>query len=246
MFFNRKSPSLSKRLADLKSQLQEQDPDRVAFLPTYLKMDKVLYRLGLLKRDQSLAMGMVMIKAERNEDIAAALEGTARDVEAEALPALENALKRWRKLTLLGDAFGIFVAAALVFGAVQEFGQGPFLSAYDSLKDYVLSYFAVATSVGVLALVWHHIMRKVAARSVRNQLAKPFGDHKIDLRHAFIKNTGLLRSVFASNLSGWNKKTQRILDEVHTDMAEHSALASPSVQTPSAPDMAERHPISAE
>ena len=55
MLFNRPNATLMERLRNLETHLQEEHPDLLQVLPTYRKLDKVLYRLGLLKDDESLA-----------------------------------------------------------------------------------------------------------------------------------------------------------------------------------------------
>ncbi|HEY9079515.1 dynamin family protein [Magnetovibrio sp.] len=55
MLFSRPNANLTERLNNLEAHLQEEHPDLVQVLPTYRKLDKVLYRLGLLKDDESLA-----------------------------------------------------------------------------------------------------------------------------------------------------------------------------------------------
>jgi len=55
MLFSRPNANLTERLNNLETHLQEEHPDLVQVLPTYRKLDKVLYRLGLLKDDESLA-----------------------------------------------------------------------------------------------------------------------------------------------------------------------------------------------
>lgn len=46
---------LRQRLANLEAHLKAENPDVVEVLPTYFKLDKVLYRLGVLEREASLA-----------------------------------------------------------------------------------------------------------------------------------------------------------------------------------------------
>lgn len=53
--FKRTNAALAERLNNLETHLKEEHPDLLAVLPTYRKMDKVLYRLGLLTDDDSLA-----------------------------------------------------------------------------------------------------------------------------------------------------------------------------------------------
>lgn len=49
------SQFLKKRLASLENHLKQENPALLEVLPTYYKMDKMLYRIGLLDRESSLA-----------------------------------------------------------------------------------------------------------------------------------------------------------------------------------------------
>ena len=49
------SQFLTKRLSSLESHLKSENPALLEVLPTYYKLDKILYRMGLLDRESSLA-----------------------------------------------------------------------------------------------------------------------------------------------------------------------------------------------
>ena len=49
------SQFLKKRLSSLESHLAQENPALLEVLPTYYKLDRILYRLGLLERESSLA-----------------------------------------------------------------------------------------------------------------------------------------------------------------------------------------------
>ena len=49
------SKFLTKRLSSLESHLKSENPALLEVLPTYYKLDKILYRMGLLDRESSLA-----------------------------------------------------------------------------------------------------------------------------------------------------------------------------------------------
>ena len=49
------SQFLKKRLDNLESHLKAENPALLEVLPTYYKLDKILYRIGLLDRESSLA-----------------------------------------------------------------------------------------------------------------------------------------------------------------------------------------------
>jgi len=73
---------------------------------------------------------------------------------------------------------------------------------------------AIAAAVGVLALSWHYTMRKMSAKFIAAKLPHVFGDHELNLRNAFLKNTRMWHSAFTSGISGWGKGTRRMISEV--------------------------------
>ncbi|MFC1673228.1 dynamin family protein [Pseudomonadota bacterium] len=179
--------------------------------------DKALRDRYQRKRDVDMAeltQRMDEVEVERGYRIVSSLEDVARRIETDVIPALDGALKRWRKLTMVGDLVGLGLAAAVAIGFVQMFGMGPLVDAYNGLKGYVLGNIALAAALGVSAITWHYAVRKWAARFVHNRLPKLFGDQELDLRQAFIKNTRPWRSVYSTGAAGWGKGTKAMLHDV--------------------------------
>jgi len=169
------------------------------------------------KRDEDMSeitKRMDEVEIERGYRVVSSLEDVARRIETEAVPEIEAAVERWRKLVLIGDSVGVAVAIGVGFGAVQLFGMDAIVSVFDVVKGHVLSLIAIAAAVGVLALSWHYTMRKMSAKFIAAKLPHVFGDHELNLRNAFLKNTRMWHSAFTSGISGWGKGTRRMISEV--------------------------------
>ena len=174
--------------------------------------DKALRDRYQRKRDidmAELSQRMDEVEVERGYRIVSSLEDVARRIETDVIPALNAALGRWRKLTIVGDLIGLALLAGLAGGLLQVFGIGPFVDAYNGIKGYVLAHMALAVALGTLAITWHYAVRKWAAHFVHNRLPKLYGDQELNLRQAFMKNTRPWRSVYRSGAAGWGKGTDR-------------------------------------
>lgn len=169
------------------------------------------------KRDEDMAeitRRMDEVEIERGYRVVSSLEDVARQIEAEAVPAIEDATDTWRKWVLIGDALGVGVAIALAFGMVQLFGMDTIASGFDAVKGYVLSMIAIAAAIGVLGLSWHYTVRKMTAKYIAKNLPSVFGDYELNLQNAFMKNTRVWRSTFSGGITGWSKGTRRMISEV--------------------------------
>jgi len=179
--------------------------------------DEALRERYRRKRDDDMGeikRRMDEVEIERGYRVVSSLEDVARRIELDVVPAVEDAVERWRKLVLIGDALGVGLGAALAFGAVQMFGMDVFVTAFDAVKGYVLSMIAIAAAVGVVALSWHFTVRKMAVKRIAAKLPIAFGDHELNIQNAFYKNTRAWRSTFTSGLTGWGKGTRRMASEV--------------------------------
>lgn len=176
------------------------------------------------KRDTDMAeinQRMSEVKIERGYRIVGTLEDTARRVTADVIPALETALAKWRKFTLVGDAVGAAGAVGLAYGAVNYFGMNTLMGMFESVTSYVIDSIALAAGVGAVMLFWHYTMRSLASRLVHDGLPESFGDQELDLRRAFLKNTRPWRSVFGGAPAGWRNSTKALLAGVLGSIEGH-------------------------
>lgn len=210
--------------------------------------DEALRERYQRKRDidmKEIQRRMDEVEIERGYRIVSTLEDIARRVEADVLPALTDALKRWRKLTLLGDGVGVAIAAGVAFFVMQQFGTEVFVSAYEGIKGHVLSHIALVAALGGLAITWHYAVRSWASRFVHSRLPEVFGDQELNLRQAFLKSARPWRSVFNASVAGWGRGTKNLLKEIlgaveghiqrlndqHTDPSGSKKPESESVKT---------------
>ncbi len=169
------------------------------------------------KRDEDMAeiaRRMDEVEVERGYRVVSSLEDVARQVEADAVPAIEQAVERWRKLTKIGDLVGIGVGVGLAFAAMQFLGMETITEAYNAIKGYVLSIIAVAVAAGVITLSWHFTVRKLVGNMIAAKLPEKFGEHELNLRNAFMKNTRAWRSTFTGGVTGWGKGTRRMISDI--------------------------------
>ena len=169
------------------------------------------------KRDADLleiTRRMREVNVERGYRIISSLQDAARRVEQDVIPVLEEALLRWRKLTIVGDVIGLIVAAALAYGIVHIFGMDALRTGFESITSYLVGTIALLAATGTAVLAWHYTARKMAAKNIIKTLPERFGDQELNLQTAFTKSTKPWRSVFSTSVAGWGKSTRAMLRDV--------------------------------
>jgi GTPase SAR1 family protein len=161
------------------------------------------------------------VDLERGYRIISSLEDVAKRLEHDVIPLIENALARWRKLTIIGDIVGLGVAGGLAYGAINLFGIDALQLAFDSIRGYVVGIIALAVAVGTGIISWHFAARNWAAGFVTKTLSEHFGDQELNLRSAFIKSIKPWRSVFSPSVAGWGKSTKGILHNIQGAIEGH-------------------------
>jgi len=193
------------------------------------------------KRDHDLGeihSRMQQVEVERAYRIVGALEKTARDIEQKIVPALNEALGRWRKRTLIGDAVALvllFVLAGFIaFNANIDTGfsvSGLFAGEWQSLTLFAL-FVAVVVAIHIgsrrlaAATVVHGLRKKAAALDVRG-----------DLIRAFRRNTGFLGSLFRRHPAGWTRSARKHLRKVIGDTDQYVQILNDRYTNPSGKDM---------
>lgn len=202
--------------------------------------DEALRQRFESKRDQDLGEihgRMQQVEVERAYRIVGTLEKTARDIEEKAVPALNDAIARWRKRTLIGDAIGIgtllvaFLALTLSGTLNTGFTFGGLFSADipSIITAGVLVALAIAIHVGV---------RRLAGASVVHRLRKVADglDLKGDLIAAFRKNTGAFHSIFSRAPAGWGRGSRKLLHKVIDDTDNYVQTLNDTYTNPSGGD----------
>ncbi|MBK8978061.1 MAG: dynamin family protein [Planctomycetes bacterium] len=168
------------------------------------------------KRDQDLGEireRIQQVEISRAYRIVDSLEQTCLRIRDEAVPALQEALARWRRLVLALDAAMLAALAivAIVLGARDGFGVWK-----DRFVQFPGTDFGLGTTgatvlkLAVLALVlWfvHTRFRLLATGIVRQRLqSKPEGGAAaVRLADAFLRSTRLRRPLFATRPTGWTR-----------------------------------------
>ena len=203
--------------------------------------DPALRRRFESKRDNDLGeihSRMQQVEVERAYRIVGTLEKTARDIEQKIVPALNEAIARWRKRTLITDGIGLVLLFALTgFVAFQtELDTGFSLSALVAGEWQSLALFAVFVAI-VVAI--HMGARRLAAATVTHGLHKKAAklDVRGDLIGAFRRNTGFFGSLFRRHPAGWNRSARRHLRKVIGDTDSYVQILNDRYTNPSGKDM---------
>jgi len=160
------------------------------------------------------------VEIERAYRIVGVLERTARDIEERAIPAIKEAVARWKRRVLWGDAlaFGLLLVSLFGITLKQGYWQGfrfapPWL---ESLTTSPALQIGVAGGALAVVLGLHFLIRSLAARSLLRQLRKQ-GDRlaiKGNLANAFLRNTKPWRSIFSASPAGWGRSARKRLTQV--------------------------------
>lgn len=162
------------------------------------------------------------VEVERAYRIVGVLERTARDIEERAIPAIKEALARWKRRVLWGDAvaFGLLFASLFGITLKQGYWQGfRFTPWLESLTGSPAMQLGAAGAALVVVLGLHFLVRSLAARSLLRQLGKQGEKLAIrgNLANAFLRNTKPWRSIFSRSPAGWGRGARKRLTRVKED-----------------------------
>lgn len=167
------------------------------------------------------------VEVARAYRIVGSIDSLVKELEGEVVPKLRDAIARWRRLVLIGDAVWAVVLALLVFGMAQMVSGGlgallGWLAVSPPLFGEVPTGLAVAGLVlGGLFLGGHFWLRAVLARRVAASMTERYGDVELNLRHAFLKNTRFFRPIFLKRPAGWSSRAKRKIFGIREALAEH-------------------------
>ena len=188
--------------------------------------DEALRQRYQSKRDTDLSEiheRMEQVEIERAYRIVGSLEKTARAFEEKTVPALQRILDRWRRRTLIGDAFAAFVIIAAFFGITIQLGQweGMQLKAgwWEWLSATPVRLYFAALGAYLIWLLVHFGMRHLAASSLSgfaDRLNQKLGIRG-SLKQAFRLNTKPWRSIFSRHPAGWTRRSLRQIQKTLED-----------------------------
>ena len=174
------------------------------------------------KRDadlQEIHSRMKEVEIERAYRIVGALEKTTRDINERAIPALQQAIERWRKRVLWGDGILFILLLGLSFklGYWQELSFNP--PWLETLRTNPGVGYAILIVIVVVIYGLHTLVRLLAARTVSSGLQR-LGEKlgiKGNLASAFHRNTRPWRSIFSKTPAGWGRGARNRLNQVLQD-----------------------------
>ncbi|MCW8920917.1 MAG: alkaline shock response membrane anchor protein AmaP, partial [Sedimenticola sp.] len=163
------------------------------------------------------------VEIERAYRIVGVLERTARDIEERAIPAISEAVSRWKKRVLWGDAIAYSLLLIGMFGISikQGYWEGLHFSPpwLESLLNSPTAQ--ISTGIGIVLVIVgiHFFIRSLSARSLLRKLRKQSDKLAIrgSLANAFLRNTKPWRSVFSKSPAGWGRGAKKRLAQVKED-----------------------------
>ena len=124
-------------------------------------------------------------------------------IETEILPALSDALARWRRRVWLMDA--AIAAGVLAVGGVATAAFGPawILGLWSLLSLTPLADLGAIVVLAIIIIAAHQWSRSTQADIVARSLSEQVGDLDLDLRGAFRANTRFWRTMKSASPAGW-------------------------------------------
>lgn len=187
------------------------------------------------KRDADLGEihgRMQQVEIERAYRIIAALEKMARDIEEKAVPALRDALGKWRKRTLIADilVFGLLFATAAGLALQQGY-----LETRPAWTQNPGMLYGAGLALLLSAIAIHFGIRSLAAKTLTKQLRKANQtlEYRGDLVSAFKQCRRFWRSIFALNPAGWGRRTRKRLYRVINQTDEYIQTLNDRFTNPS-------------
>ncbi len=152
------------------------------------------------------------VEVERSYRIVGSMEKEAYALRDKAMPAISRLQKTWAARVLKFDAIVLGLLAAIVFFGAIFIGAigGLFTFILGALTDPTLMLITFVAVIIVVAVV-HFSIRKAVAGFMLSRMK-----HAEDepYTNAFKRNTRFYRSIFKRTPAGWNKRSQKTIDEV--------------------------------
>ena len=153
------------------------------------------------------------ISSSRSYRIVGAMQAIAESIEMDALPALKNAMGRWRRNVVRADVVLMAIVLAVVVWGAQALTDG-FAPWFDGTMLGAMQDRPIISALGVLLLLGvlvgiHFMNRGWAARRIARTL--PDESASGNWRAAFLKNTVFWRSIFRKSPTGLGRGAVRQL-----------------------------------
>lgn len=169
------------------------------------------------------------VEIGRGYRIVGMLDSIAKEVEGELIPTVQTAIARWRRRVLWGDAVWLVLLLAAVGGAVYAAGTDsvpPFLTWLMEWQPAWLAGLPVRAVAALLLFLGlfgagHLWIRRLMARSIAGTLPERMGEADLNPRNAFLKNTGLFRTILSSSPVGWGRGARKRIFAIREAVAAH-------------------------
>lgn len=162
---------------------------------------------------QEIHSKIAEISSSRSYRIVGAMQAIAESIEMDALPALRNAMTRWRRNVVRADVVLMAIVLAVVVWGAQALTDG-FAPWFDGTMLGAMQGRPIISTLGVLLLLGvlagiHFMNRGWIARRVARAL--PEESASGNWRAAFLKNTVFWRSIFRKAPAGLSRGAVRQL-----------------------------------
>ena len=162
------------------------------------------------------------INIERVYRIIGSMESLSNQIEQQAVPQIQMAMKRWKRRVIVTDLviFIPLIIGLLALTVVAGYWQGfsfnpPWL---ETVQEKKWLGFVGLGITALLAFLLHQLIRSKLVNGVAKKLNTddPYGN----ISTAFRKNTRWWRGIFRKNPVGWNRKVQTKMDGIRSDIDE--------------------------
>lgn len=196
---------------------------------THIENEEAARRL-IEWREQDMAdldMRFDQVETQRVYRVADSLRQLCTDIETAIVPDLRERLADWRKFVLIGDSIVLsFALVAFLFwllfgGSWEGLSYTPPELVTSMLDSKLLLSLASATGLSSY-IILHYLFRGMARKRYRpasDDIPDHLAAHAF-LDKAFMKSTGIYRSIFWSFPAGWNFLTRRKLSGIFTRSGE--------------------------
>ncbi len=179
--------------------------------------DESVWERYLKKREVDYAeitKRMKDIDIDRVYRIIGSLESLSNQIEQQAIPQLQIAMKRWKKRVIITD---LVLILPLIIGAV-------ILAFMTGFSDFIISSVQANPLIGMVGgafmLLLIYLLHQFIRSKLANSMAKKLNteDNFGNIANAFRKSTRWWRSIFSNTPSGWGGSVRKKLDVIRSDI----------------------------
>ncbi|MGB0849041.1 MAG: dynamin family protein [Thiolinea sp.] len=181
--------------------------------------DEAVWSRYVAKRDadyKEIAERIAGVNTERVYRVVGAMESLSNEIEQQAVPKLQAALRRWRRDVLIWDGIifsGLAIGLALLSVWLDWWNGLSFNPPWLELATAGPLNLAVAIALPVLLVfLLHHLIRGWVARYIASGMSE--NTSAGNLKMAFRRSTGVLRSIFFRSPKGWGRGTRKRLASI--------------------------------